>query len=464
MTDPTVLPADTLAASLEVPLLIVGAGAAGLVAALAAAERGATPLIVERDAVPRGSTALSAGLIPAPGSRFQQAAGIDDSPERLVADVQAKAKGEADPALVARIAQEAAPTIEWLADRFDLPFSVVADFDYPGHSRRRLHGLPSRTGAELLDRLRAAAEAAEIDILYDRRATALYADPDGRVRGVEIAAPDGSREAIACGAVILACNGYGGNKALVRQWAPDIADALYFGHDGNQGEAVLWGQALGAGTHYLGAYQGHGSVAHPDGILISWAVITEGGVQVNTHGRRFWDESQGYSEAARAVLAQPDGIAWDIFDARIAGIARQFGDFQEAEAAGIFRKADTVAELAAAIGVPGEVLEESMATVAAAKAGTAPDPFGRPFAGVAPLSPPFWAVRVTGALFHTQGGLLIDGDARVLRPDGKTPLPNLFAVGGAAVGISGSGDSGYLSGNGLLTAVVLGRLAGEAAG
>lgn len=463
MSTPRVVPADGLSPELSVPLLIIGAGAAGLVAGLAATEGGVGPLIVERDPVPRGSTALSAGLIPAPGTRFQAEKGIEDSPDRLIADVQAKAKGEADPALVTRIAAAAAPTVEWLADRYGLPFDVVDDFDYPGHSRRRLHGLPSRTGAELLDRLRMAAEAAEVDILYDRAAVALHADPDGRVRGVTLTAPDGSEETIGCETLILACNGYGGNKDLVRRWAPEIADALYFGHDGNRGEAVLWGQALGAATRYLGAYQGHGSVAHPDGILISWAVIGEGGVQVNTAGQRFWDESHGYSEAARAVLGQPGGIAWDIFDERIAGIARQFGDFRQAEAADVFRKAETVADLAEAIGVPPATLVDTMAAVDAAKAGTAEDPFGRALAGRPPLAPPYWAVRVTGALFHTQGGLAIDGDGRVLAEAGGTPLPNLYAVGGAAVGISGSGDSGYLSGNGLLTAVVLGRLAGAAA-
>jgi fumarate reductase flavoprotein subunit len=100
--------------------------------------------------------------------------------------------------------------------------------------------------------------------------------------------------------------------------------------------------------------------------------------------------------------------------------------------------------------------------VEACKAGGGTDGFGRSFAGVAPLAPPFHAVKVTGALFHTQGGLVVDGRARVLRPDG-TALPNLFAAGGAACGVSGGRASGYLSGNGLLTAFAYGALAGRAA-
>jgi fumarate reductase flavoprotein subunit len=100
--------------------------------------------------------------------------------------------------------------------------------------------------------------------------------------------------------------------------------------------------------------------------------------------------------------------------------------------------------------------------VDAVKAGVASDPFGRDFNGKPPLAPPFYAAKVTGALFHTQGGLRVNGDGRVMRQDGST-LPNLYAGGGAARGISGDGADGYLAGNGLLTATSLGRLAGRAA-
>ena len=91
---------------------------------------------------------------------------------------------------------------------------------------------------------------------------------------------------------------------------PDMRDALYFGHPGNQGDAITWGQSLGGATQHLGSYQGHGSVAHPHGILISWALMMEGGVQINREGVRFSNELDGYSEQARRVLSQPGGIAW----------------------------------------------------------------------------------------------------------------------------------------------------------
>jgi fumarate reductase flavoprotein subunit len=444
-------PADGF--DLDVQTLIIGAGACGMVAALAAKEAGQDVLVIEADALTRGSTALSAGLIPAAGTRFQRDAGINDDPLVFGADIQRKAHDENDPELVAALAEGSGPAIEWLADRFGLPFSVVTDFDYPGHTYRRMHGLPTRSGAELVDRLRQTCETEGIDIICERRATVLHHE-GSRIKGVSVTLPDGSTEQIGCARLILACNGFGGNRTMVAEHMPAIANALWFGHNGNRGEAILWGQALGAKVRHLGAYQGHGNVAHPHGILITWAVIAEGGVQLNLQGHRFWNESQGYSEAARAVMGQPEGQAWAIFDARIAGIARQFADFQAAEAQGAVKNADNVADLAAVTGLPVAALADTLANIP--NGGT--DAFGRSFR-TPPLSPPYAAVRVTGALFHTQGGLDVTGSGRVRHEDGAV-FPNLYAAGGAACGVSGKSDSGYLSGNGLLSAVVLGRAAG----
>jgi fumarate reductase flavoprotein subunit len=446
----------------RLPLVIVGAGAAGLCAALAAKEAGIDAVLVERDDVPSGSTALSAGLIPAAGTRFQRAKGIVDSPELFATDIQHKAGGKADPAVAAAVSTGAAPLVEWLADRYGLPFEVIDNFNYPGHSAMRMHGLPSRTGRELIDRLRNAAEANDIVILTKSTARRLFADPAGRVHGIEIVRRDGACERIGCEAMILACNGFGGNPDLVRRHIPDMEDALYFGHPGNRGDAVIWGEALGAQLSDLGSYQGHGSVATPHNILITWAAIMEGGIQVNRGGRRFCDETRGYSEHAAEILRQPGEFAWAVFDARIATVARQFDDFRQAESAGAILTADTVADLAKAMRVPAADFSAEWSEVENLKRGNGTDRFGRKFRADQACRPPLHAVKVTGALFHTQGGLAIDATGRVLRRDGSG-FPNLFAAGGAAVGVSGPTAAGYLSGNGLLTATVLGRLTGQTA-
>ena len=196
-------------------------------------------------------------------------------------------------------------------------------------------------------------------------------------------------------------------------------------------------------------------MAHPHGILITWATITEGGFQVNTEGRRFSDESKGYSEQAARVVSQPGGVAFSIFDARIADIARQFEDFRLAEGQGALVMAGSWDDMAGKLGLDAATLSTTMAAVDALKIAGARDAFGRDFAQVPRLTAPYCAVRVEGALFHTQGGLQVNAEAQVLRPDGST-IPGLYAAGGAACGVSGPEASGYLSGNGLLTAVALG--------
>lgn len=452
---------------LETEVAIVGAGGCGLTAALAAREAGAEVWLFERDRLPRGSTAMSSGMIPAAGTRFQRARGIDDDPERFAADILAKNAGATDVAIVRTLARCAGPTVEWLVDRFGLALDLVEGFLYPGHSRPRMHAPPGRSGTALVGGLLRAVEESGASLLCEARVDALIVERAAggavaRVGGLRIARRDGRHETVAARAVVLACCGFGGAPDLVRRFLPEMAEAPYYGHAGNQGDAVRWGEALGAGLADLGAYQGHAGLAVPQEVLITWAIVMEGGVQVDAEGRRFADETRGYSEQAALVRARPGGVAWILFDEARHRLALAFEDYRRALEAGAIRSAPDIAGLAAATGLPEAALAATLEEVRAlARAGSV-DRFGRSFAGVAPLEPPFRAVRVTGALFHTQGGLVVDPHGQVLRREGS-PLAGLFAGGGAARGLSGPGAAGYLSGNGLLSAIVLGRIAGRSA-
>lgn len=451
-----VLPAQDLQTETRIAVAIVGAGACGLTAALALQRAGVEAVVLERDAFPAGSTALSSGFIPAPGTQAQRALGIDDSPAQLAADIQAKAHGEAAPHLAHAYAQAIGPAMDALAEHHGLPWQVLTGFLYPGHSRHRMHAVPEKTGAGLMSRLLAAADAAGVTVLTEARVTQLFADAGGRIHGLAYQRPNGRTETLRCQVLLLACNGFGGAPELVRQLLPEMADALYAGHVGNDGSAILWGRQLGARLADLGAYQGHGSWALPQGALISWALMMEGGVQINARGERFHDETQGYSEAAVQVLAQPGGLAWNVFDDALLRMAQDFPDFVQAQAAGAVQHAADGPALAALIGCDAALLQR---TLAAVQPGTDAQT-GRHFQRA--LQAPFHVVRVTGALFHTQGGLDIDASTRVLREDG-TPLPNLLAAGGAARGVSGQAVWGYLSGNGLLSAVAGGHIAAQTA-
>jgi len=455
LSAPSTVDADT-------DVLVIGAGACGLVSALRAKAAGAEVVIVERDSSPSGSTSISSGFVPAPATRFQRAIGInDDMPELFETDILAKSKGKSHPRLARLASRTVGPALEWLSDKHGLEWIVLDDFLYPGHSRHRMHAVPEKTGAALEARLLGAVERAEIPIVTDARATKLFVS-GSRTEAVAIERPGGTEEIVACKALILACNGYGGNRELVRQFIPEIAGGLYYGHAGNTGDALQWGEKLGARLLHLSGYQGHGSLAHPHAILISWAIMMEGAIQVNSEGRRFSDEHGGYSEQAVNVLGQPGGIAWNIFDERIHKFALSFPDYRDALAAGGIRRAESVDELAMIINAPVAAIVSTLEAAAAMQRGEKSDEFGRDFTGKPALTPPYFVVKVTGALFHTQGGLEIDNEARVIGENGET-FPNLYAGGGAACGVSGPDVSGYLSGNGLLTAIAFAFIAGDAA-
>jgi fumarate reductase flavoprotein subunit len=444
---------------LTFPVVVIGAGGTGLSAALAVRDAGVEVLVVERDPTPLGSTAMSTGLIPAAGTPEQAAAGIEDSPERFVEDVLAKTKGKTDLELVTRLALESGETITWLRDRHAVPLDLVRGFLYPGHSAERMYGTPHRTGGELIAALQAAAEKAGVTILTDAAVTALFATDD-RVTGVQVQRPDGTTEEVGCDALILACSGFGGAPDMVRRFIPEMAEAVFHGHPGNKGDAVIWGEALGAATADMSAYQGHGGLAAGHGIPILWPLIMEGGFQVNRDAERFSNESAGYSEQAAKVNAQPGHVAWSIFDERLHQLMLAFEDYRDAIGAGAVVIGDNVEMLAASTGLPADALAATLEDVERMVTGAAVDPFGRDFTGKPPLRPPYRAAKVTGALFHTQGGLVVNPDAHVLRVDG-TPFSNLFAGGGAARSISGPGADGYMAGNGLLTATTLGKIAGR---
>ena len=446
----------------SIPIVVVGAGGCGLSAALSAKENNSEVLVIERDSTPLGTTAMSTGLIPGANTRLQRAAGIEDTPEIFANDIIKKTKGETDPEIATSLAIESSKTIEWLIDKYQIPLSLVDSFLYPGHTVMRMHGTPNRTGSELMGALCRAAERAGIDVLTNALVTDLYSDSNNKILGVKVLRTDGQTEEIGCDALILACCGFAGNPEMVEEYMPEIKEAEFFGHPGNKGDAIKWGKSLGADLADIGSYQGHGGLAAGRGVPILWPMIMEGGFQININGERFSDESLGYSEQAVKVVSQPKKIAWNIFDERLHELMKEFEDYNNAIEANAIINADNTAELSALTGINKESMDKAIKEVEEMVEGKRKDSFGRDFTIKPKLESPYYTVKVTGALFHTQGGLVVNEHAQVMDKN-KDPLPNLFAGGGSARGISGPSDWGYIAGNGLLTATTFGRLAGVSA-
>lgn len=446
---------------LEVDAVVVGAGACGLISALRLAEHNLDVVVLEKMSQLRGNTALSQGMIPAAGTRFQKELGIEDSPQTLYDDILHKNGGSSDPDVTRAVSENAYKAVEWLVDHWNIPLTVCTEFAYPGFSALRMHAPESRFGRDLLRGLEEATKRCpNLTLALQSPVEKLILDETdtSRVLGVLVRQADGPLR-VKANAVILACNGFGGNPEMVRTFIPEMADALYFGHEGNTGDALKMAREIGAMWSLMHGYQGHASVATPHGILITWGTLMTGGILVNQHGERFANELQGYSEMATEVMRQTGSIAFELFDETSYEAATTVHDFRMAIEAGAVRKFETLAEYEEAFRLPSGSVQKTLA-VYHRQLG-AEDVFGRP--DRRELQAPFYGIRIGPALFHTQGGLKINPYAQVLRED-SSAFQNLYAGGGAAEGLSGDEPKGYLSGNGLLSAVTLGYIAGGHAG
>ena len=444
-------------------VVVAGAGAAGLVAALAAAHegaaKGASVLLLDSGVPSCFST--SGGLFSAPGTRWQREAGIEDSPDLFVRDVRAK-NGDTVPEPILRlVAEQAATVAEFIDGPCGVPLHVHTTTAWPGHSAKRLHATPGEGGAEFDTLLRAAvARDPRITFLTGAEVVALLPD----AAGVEYM-QDGTRHAVEAGGIVLATGGYGGAPDLLSRYAPPARHAVHVGGKGATGFGIRAVEQLGAELLCMDAYQGqpHVSPHLVNGIRPRFGASLPalGAVMVNREGRRFCAEDMGPSEMTGVLLSQPEGRAVEIWDEHAQQAAQAGGPFRRAVELGAMIRCESVAEVAARFNLPEAALAATLAEAAAAARGESPDPFGRRN-WKAPLAAPFYAADITGALAHTQGGANVDADARVLRPDGSA-IPRLFAAGGVACGISGTGTAGYIPGNGLAQSFVLGFLAGRAA-
>ncbi len=447
--------------------MIVGAGACGLVAASALAEAGLDVVVVEKMSSPSGNTSLSQGMIPAAGTRFQRELGMIDSPETLFGDIMRKNGGTSDEQVTRAVSEQAWRAVEWLVDGCRVDLSLCTDFNYPGFSNYRMHAPPSRSGRDLLINLeRHVGKQKNVSIATRASLTSILPNEDGtHIDGVQIL-QNNERLLIGSKATILASNGFGGNREMVQRYIPAMSDALYFGHPGNTGDGIVIAAEIGAAVGSMSGFQGHASVAVPHGILITWGTVMTGGILLNASGERFANEMQGYSEMALEVQKLPGSVAFELFDQASYEAAFSISDFRTAVEARAIRKVNSLEEYEATFHLPSGSVCRTVASYNASLENRV-DRDGHPTSGGDPfgrrerrrLEPPYYGIRIGPALFHTQGGLKINEHAQVIRRDGRV-FDNLYAGGGAAEGLSGPHPKGYLSGNGLLSAVTLGYIAG----
>ncbi|QKG18691.1 FAD-dependent oxidoreductase [Actinomadura verrucosospora] len=430
----------------EVDVAVIGGGACGVMTALRAArDPGRVVAVFEKSAREGCNAAISSGSLAAGGTRFQAAAGIDDSPQRHADDIL-RASGDEEWRPVVEALCEAAPRIvEWIADT-GYPTEIGTDMPRAGMTALRLHTDTGRLGGgRLMRHLRALLETHDNAAFVDEAPAVDLVSDGGEVTGVVIA-QNGSVQRVRADAVVLAADGFAADQTLVKQHLPHLGTPFYGGVSTSTGDALAWARRLGAQVRNMGAGLRSGLVVVDHGTRVSPALPFNGAVLVNVDGERFVDEeSKGYSSMAGILQRQPGERAAMIWDATAMAATRESEMMRECLAAGAVRDCATLDDLAAALGRTPEDTERALT----------------PLPGRRRLTAPYHLAWVTHGLLATQGGLVIDPSGRVLNQAGE-PIPGLYAGGGTACGLAGPHSDGYLSGNGLLSAFGMGWIIGNA--
>jgi fumarate reductase flavoprotein subunit len=438
--------------SIVADIIVIGAGGCGMMAALVAAKKGARVLLLEKTDKPGGGTAFSSKGIRAAGSRCQREAKIPDSPELYAEDILRRNNHESDVVLTRRLAEISGRVADFLADEAGIEFQL-SEFPF-GHSARRAHSWKAdKTITDFL--FEAVQRERNIQVCFSTPVLSLRQEANGAVTGVVTV------DRVLTGRrVILASGGFGASPELLSQYIPKAADIPFPGHYGSTGDGIKMGLAVGAATENMGAFQPYPAYVGPGKRAVSPEVAVSGGIMVDLGGKRFIDETKYPGGLGAKMLDLPGKQAYEIFDERIYQLHRNLPGLRNLAGlfeSGVLKKAQTPEELAGQLGIDGSGLKRTIQDYNSASS-SGKDAFGRALSE--PFNAPFYGIKVTVALFHTQGGLRVTPDGQVLRPDGSI-VPNLYAGGGVATGISGKGLEGYLPGNGLLASLGLGMRAGE---
>ena len=437
----------------ETDVVVIGAGGAGLSAAVEAADAGASVILVEKMPMVGGNTNYATGGLNAAGTRFQEAAGIEDSPELFFEDTMAGGKQENDPALVRVLTEQARTSVDWLTD-LGADLSDVGRLG--GHSVNRTHRPTggAAVGGHIVETLKAAADERNVDVRTWTEAIGLI-EEDGRIVGVRVRDLQEEKEyEIRADAVVMAAGGFGANSEMVVSYDEDLEGFGTTNHPGATGDAFDLVDGHGVALVDMDSIQTHPTVVPGKGKMITEAVRGNGAILVNAEGERFIDELETRDVVSAAELEQPGGTSFLVFDQ---GVRESLSAIEKYVRAELVTEAETLAGLADALSIPADLLEGTVANYNSAVAAGTDEAFGRTSMARTLDNAPYYAVEVGPAVHHTMGGIKIDTEARVLDENGA-PVAAFFAAGEATGGVHGANR---LGGNALADIVTFGRIAGR---
>ncbi len=489
--------------SYDADVVVIGAGGAGMTAAMTAADAGQKVVILESQAMVGGNSARATGGMNAAKTvyqdenEFDQAAGVEktlataaekyadnetitalaktvseqwaayqanptgyfDSVELMELDTMVGGKGINDPELVETLCEGTADAIDWL-DENGITLHNVSSFG--GASVKRIHrpvneeGKVVSVGAYMIPLLQENCEKRGIDIVLNTTVDTILTDANGAAVGVSGTDKDGNTVVVNAKSVILATGGFGANLDMVTQYKPELAGFMTTNAAGAQGQGIEMATAIGAGTVDMDQIQIHPTVEANTAALITEGLRGDGAILVNANGERFIDEVGTRDVVSAAEIAQPGSYSWLIVDQAMADASSVIQGYIKK---GYTKTGATYEELAKELDVDPAAFANTMETWNGyVEAKNDPD-FGRTSFANPLNNGPYYAIKVTAGVHHTMGGVTINSATEVLKEDG-TVIPGLFAAGEVTGGVHGANR---LGGTAVADFVVFGRIAGESA-
>ena len=489
--------------SYDADVVVIGAGGAGMTAAMTAADAGQKVVILESQAMVGGNSARATGGMNAAKTvyqdenEFDQAAGVEktlataaekyadnetitalaktvseqwaayqanptgyfDSVELMELDTMVGGKGINDPELVKTLCEGTADAIDWL-DENGITLHNVSSFG--GASVKRIHrpvneeGKVVSVGAYMIPLLQENCEKRGIDIVLNTTVDTILTDANGAAVGVSGTDKDGNTVVVNAKSVILATGGFGANLDMVTQYKPELAGFMTTNAAGAQGQGIEMATAIGAGTVDMDQIQTHPTVEANTAALITEGLRGDGAILVNANGERFIDEVGTRDVVSAAEIAQPGSYSWLIVDQAMADASSVIQGYIKK---GYTKTGATYEELAKELDVDPAAFANTMETWNSyVEAKNDPD-FGRTSFANPLNNGPYYAIKVTAGVHHTMGGVTINSATEVLKEDG-TVIPGLFAAGEVTGGVHGANR---LGGTAVADFVVFGRIAGESA-
>ena len=489
--------------TVDADIVIVGAGGAGMTAAITAAEEGKSVVILESQSMVGGNSVRATGGMNAGKTVYQdenefgEAAGVEktlktaaekyadnetitalaktvseqwaeyqanptgyfDSVELMELDTMVGGKGINDPELVETLCSNSADAIDWL-DEHGITLHNVASFG--GASVKRIHrpvdadGKTISVGSYMIPLLQENCEKAGVQILLNTTANEILTDANGAAVGVKATGASGETVTVNAKAVVLTTGGFGANLDMVTEYKPELKGFMNTNAAGAQGQGIEMATAIGAGTVDMDQIQIHPTVEANTAALITEGLRGDGAVLINAEGKRFIDEVGTRDVVSAAEIAQTGSYSWLVVDQAMVDASSVIQGYIKK---GYTVTGETYEELGKAMGVDEAAFAETMNTWNGyVDAKNDPD-FGRTSFANKLDTAPYYAIKVTAGVHHTMGGLTINTNTEVLKEDGSV-IPGLFAAGEVTGGVHGANR---LGGNAVADFTVFGRIAGKAA-